>query len=848
MNTFRTFFLPATLLGFFCANCTTTRADDGTDFFENKIRPILVKHCYECHGADEQESDLRLDSYAEMLRGGATAPTVIPGEPDESLLMHAIGYEDDELQMPPDGKLSDAVIADFRKWIEMDAPHPDANKTSVLPRKGAVDLEKERQFWSFQPLVDTAIPTVTASKWPQQSIDYFILSKLEQQQLSPAASADRRTLIRRATFDLTGLPPTPAEIDKFLDDKSPNAYQHLIERLLDSEAYGERWGRFWLDVVRYADSNGLDENVAHGNAWRYRNYVIAAFNQDKPFNEFLTEQIAGDLMPATKSTATNNRRVIATGFLVLGPKVLAEVDKVKMEMDIIDEQVSTVGQAFMGMTFGCARCHDHKFDPISTEDYYALAGVFKSTTTMESFKTIAKWNETAIASEQEQTNYKTITSLLDTKTAELKTFTDAANKELLAALGAEKLPAKPENQYPADTKKQHQALLDEVQKLTDDRGELPSAMAVTEQKPEDLMVHLRGSHASLGKTVARGFPEVFISANNHQIDVKSSGRLELAQWLTDPQHPLTARVFVNRVWRWHFGQALQPTTDNFGNLGEQPINQPLLDHLAKTFIDNGWSIKDLHRLIMNSSTYRMSSDFNDAASKIDSANRYLWRFPIKRLEAEAIRDSILAVSGLLDRTMGGSMLPVKNREFLFNHTSKDLTKYDSFVRSVYLPVVRNNLYDFFQLFDYNDASVSNGDRQTTTVAPQALYMLNSPLVDEATCQIVEQLLKENKSLKPQIQQLYVKLLGRNPTRQEMSRARQYYNLFLKTAVTAITPNSPTVETNVSTVAINTEPDSNTDSTNQLETESEPSHAAAEFQALKLLVHSILASNEFVFIR
>ena len=844
MNTSKAFFLLAVQLGFFCANCTTIQADDGTDFFEKKIRPILIKHCYECHGEDEQESDLRLDSYAEMLRGGATAPAIVPGEPNESLLLHTIGYEDDELQMPPDGKLSDAVIADFRKWIEMDAPHPDANKASILPRKGALDLEKERQFWSFQPLVDTAIPPVMAKNWPQQSIDYFILSKLEQQQLSPAAPADRRTLIRRVTFDLTGLPPTPAEIDYFLYDKSPDAYQHLIDRLLESEAYGERWGRFWLDVVRYADSNGLDENIAHGNAWRYRNYVIAAFNQDRPFNEFLTEQIAGDLMPETKSTATNNRRVIATGFLVLGPKVLAEVDKVKMEMDIIDEQVSTVGQAFMGMTFGCARCHDHKFDPISTEDYYALAGVFKSTTTMESFKTIAKWNETEIASEQDRANYKKETTLINTKTAELKTFTDAANKELLAALGIEKLPAKPETQYPANTKKQHQLLLDEVKKLTDDHAELPSAMAVTEHEPEDLMVHLRGSHASLGKTVERGFPEVFISANNHQIVGKSSGRLELAQWLTDPQHPLTARVFVNRIWRWHFGQALQPTTDNFGNLGGQPINQPLLDHLAKTFIDNGWSIKDLHRTIMSSSTYRMSSNFNEAASKIDATNQYQWRFPVKRLEAEAIRDSILAVSGLLDRTMGGSMLPVKNREFLFNHTSKDLTKYDSFVRSVYLPVVRNNLYDFFQLFDYNDASVSNGNRQTTTVAPQALYILNSPLVDEASCQIVEQLLEESKSLKPRVQQLYVKLLGRNATRQEMARARQYYNLFLKATVTTNTPSLPTLETNVSTVAIDTE----SDTTSKLETAPPPSQASAEFQALKLLVHSILASNEFVFIR
>ena len=845
MKIFRTFLLLTALLGFYCANCTTSWADDGTDFFENKIRPILVKHCYECHGEDEQESDLRLDSYADMLRGGAAAPAVIPGEPDESLLLHAIGYADDELQMPPDGKLSDAVIADFRKWIEMDAPHPDGNKTSILPRQGSVDLEKERQFWSFQPLLDSTIPTVKTSTWPQQPLDYFILNKLEQQKLSPAASADRRTLIRRVTFDLTGLPPTPAEINDFLNDKSSDAYQNLVDRLLDSEAYGERWGRFWLDVVRYADSNGLDENVAHGNAWRYRNYVIAAFNQDRPFNEFLTEQIAGDLMPETKSTAINNRRVIATGFLVLGPKVLAEVDKVKMEMDIIDEQVSTVGQAFMGMTFGCARCHDHKFDPISTEDYYALAGVFKSTTTMESFKTIAKWNETEIASERDQAKHKTITALIDTKTTELKEFTDTANQQLLVALGVEKLPATPETQYPADTKKQHQALLAEIKKLTDERGELPSAMAVTENEPENLKVHLRGSHASLGKTIERGFPEVFISAKHHQVDVKSSGRLELAQWLTDPQHPLTARVFVNRVWRWHFGQALQPTTDNFGNLGEKPINQPLLDHLAKTFIDNGWSIKHLHRTIMSSSTYRMSSDFNNAASNIDSTNQYLWRFPVKRLEAEAIRDSILAVSGLLDRTMGGSMLPVKNREFLFNHTSKDLTKYDCFVRSVYLPVVRNNLYDFFQLFDYNDASVSNGDRQTTTVAPQALYMLNSPLVDEASCQIAEKLLAENNSLKTQVQQLYLKLLGRNATRQEMSRSRQYYNLFLQTAVT---PSSPAIETNVATVAARTAPDSSTDARSEFETATDPCRTTAQFQALKLLVHSILVSNEFVFIR
>jgi len=793
------------------------QSDEGTDFFEKKIRPVLVQHCYKCHGEKKQESDLRLDLYQEMLRGGATGPAVVPGNPRESLLLHTIGYEDEELQMPPDGKLPDQILADFRRWIEMDAPHPDANSTSVRPRQGKLDLEKERSFWSFQPVVQPPLAKVNAGHWPTRPLDYFVLSQLEQNKLSPAPPADRRILIRRATFDLTGLPPTATEIDTFLNDTTANAYERLIDRLLNSPRYGERWGRFWLDVVRYADSNGLDENVAHGNAWRYRDYVIAAFNQDTPFDKFLTEQIAGDLLPQTDSRALNNRRLIATGFLVLGPKVLAEVDEVKMEMDIIDEQINTIGQAFMGMTFGCARCHDHKFDPISTEDYYGLAGVFKSTSSMESFTKIARWNEYPVASDEEQKRYDTATDIIKQKTEQLDKLTAAANQSLLELLKTDKLPEMPENQYPPEVKTKYEQLQKDIAARTAERGELPSAMGVQDGEPIRLQVHLRGSPQSLGKQVERRFPEVFVSDNQHAIPADASGRMQFAQWLTNPQHPLTSRVIVNRIWRWHFGRGIQPTTDNFGKLGERPINQPLLDHLARAFMDNHWSIKDLHRWIMTSSTYRMSSDFDAASSQADPTNSRLWRFPVKRLEAEAIRDSVLAVSGMLDHSMGGSLLPVENRKFLFDHTSKDLTEYDAHVRSVYLPVVRNNLYDFFQLFDYNDASVSNGNRQSTTVAPQALYMMNSPLVDEASCQIVHQLLASNPSIQSQVQQLYLQLLGRPATREELTRARQYYTLFLKTA---------DAETTMTT----------------------ESASSPEFDALKLLVHSILSSNEFIYIR
>ncbi len=379
--------------------------EDGLDFFEKKIRPVLVENCYKCHSAEAEkngklEGKLRLD-LREGVRGRGESGLValIPGKPDESNLYRAVTYLDSELVMPPKSRLAKSVVADFKQWIEMGAPDPRRG-TLAKAESNEIDFEQARKFWSFRKPSEPALPNVNDSAWPREDLDCFILSQLEENGLRHATPADRRTLIRRATYDLTGLPPTVAEIEAFLADKSPNAFSKTVERLLASPHYGEKWGRHWLDVARYADSNGLDENLAYVNAFRYRNYVINSFNEDKPYNRFVQEQIAGDLLPLSKNESDELRhsQVIATGFLSVGAKMLAEDDGRKMEMDIIDEQLDTLGRAFMGMTIGCARCHDHKFDPIPTRDYYSLAGIFKSTHTMDNHKVVAQWHEVELGS------------------------------------------------------------------------------------------------------------------------------------------------------------------------------------------------------------------------------------------------------------------------------------------------------------------------------------------------------------------------------------------------------------------------------------------------------------------
>lgn len=736
--------------------------------FTDRVVPILKTHCYSCHGPEHQEHSLRLDTFDGFVVGGKAGPPVVPGQPDASLLMAAVRYQDESLQMPPDGKLAQHEIETLNAWVTAGAPHPGGT-LSASETASNFDPEEARQFWSLQPLHRPDVPSVEHPEFVAGPIDSFVVAALEQQGIAPGESADKQTLIRRATFDLTGLPPTPAEISSFLADESPKAFATVIDRLLQSPHYGECWGKHWLDIVRYADSNGLDENVAHGHGWKYRDYVIASFNNDKPFDQFLREQLAGDLLAKMLPTddpsqeAKRLEMLTATGFLTLGPKVLAEADQTKMLMDIIDEQIDTTGKAFLGMTFGCARCHNHKFDPVSQSDYYAMVGIFRSTVTMESLKTVARWNENDVATSADRERQRQQQLMLETTKSEIARLTEVTTASLAAG-------ARSEDQFPQDVRDQLAKLRAEQSELEKTMPTLPTAMGVKDGTPENARINIRGSHLMLGRPVRRGIPVVLEIGQPLEIPDSDSGRLQLASWLTDPRHPLTARVMANRVWRWHFGRGIVASTDNFGLLGERPTNQPLLDWLSSEFISSGWSMKELHRTIMLSRTWQLSSDTSEHAAAKDPAGLLHWRFGHRRLEAEAIRDSVLAVSGLLDTTMGGSLLHVGNREFVFNHTSKDETKYDSLRRSVYLPVIRNNLYDGFSLFDATDCAVANGDRATSTVASQALYMMNSDLLLKASRSLAAQLLRDSPDDPAErVQMLFQQTLGRSADSQEVAQ-------------------------------------------------------------------------------
>ncbi|MGN6545517.1 MAG: PSD1 and planctomycete cytochrome C domain-containing protein [Aureliella sp.] len=857
----------------------------GVEFFEKQVRPLLVQHCYECHAGSEESGGLLVDAREHLLAGGDSGPAIVPGKPDKSLLIEAVSYKNQDLQMPPQSRLSDAEIATLTEWIERGAPDPrQAAAPAAAPVKG-MSLEDGRQFWAFQPVADPTLPEVQRKEWVQTPIDAFILAKLEESGLVPAPPADKRTLLRRVYLDMIGLPPTPAEVDAFLADPSPSAFAQVIERLLQSPHYGVRWGRHWLDVARYADSNGLDENLAYGTAWRYRDYVVDAFNHDKPFNRFLVEQVAGDLLPDA-----NRETHIATGFMLLGAKVLAEPDREKLLMDTIDEQVDTLGKAFLGMTFGCARCHDHKFDPISQADYYALAAIFKSSKTFGDTNTgaIKHWNEYVFATPEEREQLKKIDAAIAEKQKVANTYKnnaiakvrDEAREKAAAYLEAAAQfdtdtslvevarIAEPLGLHPrilhncrrhlafhtedaffakwhelvqsgrtdeiaahyepllatarewAETKKKdakakppedanvvaaHAALFDnsgfisvpakaafaldeatlteynrlaeEARLLESFAPDLSSAMSIGEGTVlASLPIHFRGSHRNLGQPVSRGFPKVMQTSPVESIWPRhQSGRLELANWLASTQHPLTARVYVNRIWRWHFGAGIVSSTENFGVLGDRPSHPELLDWLARNFMETGWSTKELHRLILNSSVYQMATVHpgSEHSGEIDPENRLLWRFRPQRLDAEQVRDSILFVSGRLDETLGGKTVPLRNRQFVFDHTSIDHTKYDSLRRALYLPVIRNNVYTLFEQFDFPDPTMPTGSRNATTVAPQALLLMNSDLVMDSADALAKQLIAEHSDETKRIQALTRILWGRDATASEEDQIHNF---------------------------------------------------------------------------
>ena len=1056
------------------ATHSRAQGPQGAEFFENEIRPILAEHCYACHsGSAQPMGGLRLDSEESFRMGGSRGQPVSPGEPENSLLITAVRHRDEVLRMPPAGRLHDREIATLATWVELGAPWGHAVESVDNDEDGS----SEGSLWAFRSPRDPPIPDVKHRRWVRSPVDAFVLAELEAKGLRPAPPADKRALIRRATFDLVGLPPTPEQIEAFLADSSANAFADLVETLLASPRYGERWGRHWLDVARYADSNGLDENLVFKNAYRYRDYVIDAFNRDLPYDQFIHEQLAGDLLGGNGDESAGYDRQIATGFIALGAKMLAEDDPVKMEMDIVDEQLDTVGRALLGMTLGCARCHDHKFDPISIADYYSLAGIFKSSKTMENFKVVAEWHEYVLAPEQERKRLAAHQEEIQAKHQQIRSYsrpavqeivdqarskvgayllagsdllyqravhlrsaledpglagrpdvfvsasTDFArgntdpeftrddddpsvlvdsgreesfaeydvtlnqagyyqlelrdaspkshavdvlvNRELVRAgdsaetsrtpspntpewkvigifrfrpgrntvrlavngrfpyfaelavaphtlaegtpipktraqLAAEfdlnpdillqwaerirrshgapssvlyawhafgtpdygslagwkspvatlfegvrpstpeglaavyqelfdradrawetlhaaglshddpdeglvegepetdrepaladpaldallqllyeeygpfRAPEKPIRYFSVETRTTIERLQAELEALEESTPDYPRAMGVTEGKIGDVSIHQRGSHLNLGEVVPRQFPVALASGVQEPIGDETSGRLELARWLTHEDHPLTSRVMVNRIWRWHFGRGIVPSTDNFGRLGERPTNQPLLDWLARRFIEGNWSIKTMHRLMMLSSTYQMSTVFDQTSARVDPENTLLWRMNRRRLEAEAIRDAVMAVGEGLDLRMGGSMLTFKDREYVTSVRNRDSTDYDVNRRAVYLPVIRSSLYDVFQAFDFGDPSVSNGNRQSTVVSPQALFMMNSSVVLEQSSNMAHGLLGQAQlDDAGRIREAYEKALGRLPTVAETDRALRF---------------------------------------------------------------------------
>ena len=855
------------------------------EFFEKKIRPALVEHCYKCHDStsDKLKGGLALNSPAGIRKGGDSGDVIATNDPETSLLIEAIRYQDKEFQMPPKTPLPASVVADFEKWIAMGAPDPRPEVDSKPKALTGMSSEEGRDFWAFRPR-EAVEPPVAAEGESNHPVDRFLLAAIKENGLTQSPPADKASWLRRVTFDLTGLPPTPGELSAFAADDSPAAYSKVVDRLLESPEYGVRWGRHWLDVARYADSNGLDENLTYGHAWRYRDYVIDAFQKDLPFDQFIIEQIAGDLLPDA-----TEQNYIATGFLALGARVLAEPDKEKLEMDVIDEQLDTTGKAFLGLTLGCARCHDHKFDPIMHADYYSLAAVFRNSmnfaetntgvishwferdfSTEEEKETLKGWEEKIKAAKSAASSFKNkavndiranararsvdyleaatrfdsgaslvviseiaeASSLhprilmntrrhldvnrdsevfspwwkffeagdpagmrsfyeenfgkavldfteLQKKDPEAKTLPDPKLEAFRAALfdlsGFLTVPAKPEHALTKESLAEYNKLEEEARLIEISAPDAPGAMGITDRKEikPNLAIHIRGSHLNLGKKVPRAIPAVFPNPAA-AFPEKASGRLEVAKWLADPENPLTARVIVNRIWGWHFGTGLVASTENFGVIGDRPSHPELLDWLANWFVSNDWSVKKLNRLITLSKSYGISTTpVNDRYETADPGNRLLSHFPIKRLEAEAIRDSILAVSGRLDLEQGGKTIPLRNRQMVFNHTSKDHTSYDSVRRSAFLPIVRNNVYDLLPLFDFPDPTMPTGSRQSTVIAPQALLMLNSPLLRESAAAFGSRLLASAGTVPERIEEAWLLAFGRRPSERETEMAEAF---------------------------------------------------------------------------
>jgi hypothetical protein len=753
----------------------------GVEFFESKIRPVLTQRCYSCHSgqAKEVKGGLLLDTRDGTRKGGESGAAVVPGDVAESLLIQAIKHE--TYEMPPGDKLAENVIADFEEWVRMGAPDPRAGKAAGARR---VTLAESRSFWSFRRPVAAPVPAVRDTAWPVSDIDRFLLAKLEAKQLHPVGDADRETLVRRTYFDLIGIPPTPEQIAAFLKDTSPDSYQQLIDRLLESPQFGERWGRHWLDIARYGESTGKERNVPYPFAWRYRDYVIDSFNEDKPYDRFIREQVAGDLLKAS-SVAERNENVIGTGFLAIGTRSLNERNREQYLMDQADEQIDVTTRVVLGMTIACARCHDHKFDPISQADYYAVAGVFRSTEVLagvQAGNNKAGYSGPFGSMESGEPKPKlTPEQLAEIETLQAELKETRAKRQALSTVNPAKLSGKAVKKAKDAAVRLNTRITRLEEQIKQKKEQSPEGgdpvMAVRDSaKPANCRINIRGEVKDLGDEVPRGVPVVLAFDRSAKFSTDHSGRAQFAAWLVSPENPLTARVMVNRIWAHLFGRGIVESVDNFGALGDEPTHPELLDYLAIRFADQGWSVKKMIREIMLSRAYRMASVHDDRSYAADPDNRLLWRMNRRRLEAEAIRDSILAVSGQLQlERPQGSLVEDNGATEIGRKRGAATPDYSAFKhRSVYLPVVRNRMPEMLVVFDAADPSLIVGQREVTTVATQALFMMNDPLVIQQATQAAKRVLYEAPANdEDRLRHAFRLILGRSPTSEQRERSLAY---------------------------------------------------------------------------
>lgn len=745
---------------------------EGIRFFETKIRPVLVETCYECHSANSNilKAGLHVDSKQGLLDGGDSGAAIVPGKPDESLLLETLRYDPLGYQMPPSGKLPDAVIADFEKWIQMGAPDP---RTETVPNtaKKSFDIDSRRSFWSFQLPKASPVPDVQRDQWPRQKIDYFILAAQEEVGLEPAEEADRRTLIRRAYFDVIGLPPTFEETEQFANDPDPTAYEKLVDRLLASQHYGERWARNWLDVVRYAEDNVNmgPHNGPYPNAYRYRDWVVNALNSDLPFDEFIRRQLATDFLDST-----GRDDLPALGLLGLSPEyhkelMLSESALAGVYADEWEDRVDVVGRGLLGLTIACARCHDHKFDPISARDYHAMAGVFASI--RQTTRPLISDEEIA-ASQPARDKIAAIKKTLEANNAKLKSLTEQdMTSPLIQELASENSRLKKE--------------ITEIRSSTPNI-DIPMAAAVTEEqvriepisethqqivyypnKPRDLPIFIRGNVTTPGEIEPRRFLEVLANGEPQPFQ-QGSGRLELANAIASPDNPLTARVFVNRMWLVYFGEGLVDSPSNFGVSGSMPSHPELLDDLAHRFMEQGWSIKKMHREILLSATYRQSSQAVDPnkRSQVDPENRLLSHFNRKRLDAEAYHDALLIAGGNLDREMGGPSGSIDDSNF--NR------------RAIYAKISRQSPSPYLQVYDFPDPTIHSERRVETTTALQQLFVMNSPFARQQAMRLADRATDSNRV--ERIREVHRLLFGREPTREEIQLGEAYLSMSINPVV------------------------------------------------------------------